>query len=240
MAALSFATPVTGTGTAAGGSHGLIGSSSGGVRRPGAAAAVAVTPLGGGGAGGFGLHGAARRLSQTFLGGGGVGGPLLSPPVLKGQLQQQQQQGMMYSTPAGGSAAAAAGGGRRGAQTALPARKTAAGAGVDGSDEGFVGRTGRQQQQQGFGGKTEMWQPLPEDADGPSSSSAAGAGDLGTPLVPSSRRRPKKQQQQAGGAATAPAKAPSSRMWARTRQALSQQLYEQWNTLVSLFLCSAS
>jgi hypothetical protein len=153
-----------------------------------------------------------RRLSQTFL---GAGMPL-SPPVLK---QQHQQLG--GSTP---SAAAATAGGR-----AVQAAQT------DVKHAGADARKGGTQAGQCFG--QVLWPHTEVDAQAAAGGSkpGPGAGDF-TP----SRRRGKgvggpgalSPAKGAKAAATAPAKVPSSRTFARQRQQLAQELYKQWNGLV--------
>jgi hypothetical protein len=152
-----------------------------------------------------------RRLSQTFL---GAGIPL-SPPVLK----QQHQQPCSSSTPAAAAAA-----GRRAVQAAQTEVKPAANA-----PKGAAGAG------QGFG--QVLWPYTEVDAQGPAGGSkpGPGAGDF-TP----SRRRGRgvggpgapPAGKGAKAAATAPAKVPSSRTFARQRQQLAQELYKQWNGLV--------
>jgi len=110
--------------------------------------------------------------------------------------------------------------GQRGVHSAQPGAQAAATTGK--------GRMGQ------FG--TQLWKP--DDSSTPnnnssSSSSMAQPGDF----IPSSRRP--KDPSAAGAAAripaaTAPAKAPSSRTFARQRQQLAQDLYAQWNAQVRL------
>lgn len=64
---------------------------------------------------------------------------------------------------------------------------------------------------------------------------AAPAGSLNTTVGPAGGKGTgRKRQQQPLGAATAPAKAPTSRVFARQRQQLAQQLYDHWNAQVRL------